>query len=431
MRLINRNLCFIVCASACLSVTSTFATAALALASVESRTGEPVVRGPMENSARGVQQGYQGNQSYRGNQYPSNQGYSDPGYSNSNGNGANITSSLPVEERAARLTLKEIESLQKEVSELRGMVEVQDHEIKQLKKSQQDFYMDLDRRLSQLSTSPGSKPGIGSATSQTSLTSQKAGVVGSKTAIKQTAKELSATIQKESVKDATKSAEKSKELPKGAACKGCKPKESTKESTDAALFTNEASKDKDLAATKDPTAAKDLALSKDPTAPQDPTPSKDSTASQNLTPSKESISSSSSVKNPSENSEVLLYQGAYNQVKTKRYDEALQSFQEYVNQFPKGEHVANAHYWMGEVYMVQWQGHKTNPDLLENARTEFSKIASTFPTHPKSPDAVLKLGIIALEQGDFDTAKQHLTQVKSRYPGTAAARVAETKLKQM
>lgn len=61
----------------------------------------------------------------------------------------------------------QLQMLQQEVLELRGLVEQQTFEIRQLKQQRLDDYMDLDRRLSQLATSPaGSRttaPPIGAA----------------------------------------------------------------------------------------------------------------------------------------------------------------------------------------------------------------------------------------------------------------------------
>lgn len=51
----------------------------------------------------------------------------------------------------------QISALQQEVADLRGLIEEQTHELKQLKQLQLDNYMDLDRRLSDGSTAP-SKP---------------------------------------------------------------------------------------------------------------------------------------------------------------------------------------------------------------------------------------------------------------------------------
>lgn len=50
----------------------------------------------------------------------------------------------------------QVQTLQQEVSDLRGLVEQQAHEIKRLKQQRLDDYVDLDRRISQLSQSRAS-----------------------------------------------------------------------------------------------------------------------------------------------------------------------------------------------------------------------------------------------------------------------------------
>ena len=96
-----------------------------ALATVESRTGEPAVYAEEPINRSSV-----------------------------------VASNAPAEDRAALLSLKHLETLKQEISELRGLVETQAHEIQQLKKSQQDFYTDLDKRINQL---PSPKGEIGRA----------------------------------------------------------------------------------------------------------------------------------------------------------------------------------------------------------------------------------------------------------------------------
>src|SRR5690606_11660280 len=44
----------------------------------------------------------------------------------------------------------QLQTLQQEVLELRGIVEQQSHELRQLKQQRMDDYLDLDRRLSQV-----------------------------------------------------------------------------------------------------------------------------------------------------------------------------------------------------------------------------------------------------------------------------------------
>ncbi len=66
--------------------------------------------------------------------------------------------------------LTQLEQLQREVQALRGEVELQGHELQQLKARQRDLYVDLDRRLQQLeagaapSGAPATPAGTGAAT---------------------------------------------------------------------------------------------------------------------------------------------------------------------------------------------------------------------------------------------------------------------------
>lgn len=69
-----------------------------------------------------------------------------------------------------------LETLQQEVQQLRGEVEVQANTIKGLKQRQRDLYLDIDRRLRQLESGAVAKPPIAVAptTSMTTITSTKA-----------------------------------------------------------------------------------------------------------------------------------------------------------------------------------------------------------------------------------------------------------------
>lgn len=68
--------------------------------------------------------------------------------------GASGNSTLQLE----MLTMTE--AMQQEIAELRGLVEEQSHTIEQLKKQQQQRYLDLDRRIVELTTSPVSSNAI-------------------------------------------------------------------------------------------------------------------------------------------------------------------------------------------------------------------------------------------------------------------------------
>jgi tol-pal system protein YbgF len=296
-----------------------------ALAAVESRTGKPRV--------------------YTAESVPAARSFADRAV------GAGVTMNAPAEDRAALLSLKQIETLKQEISELRGLVETQAHEIQQLKKSQQDFYTDLDKRITQSQSTKGA------AASKTAKTAVIAPTANAKSSI---------TI-----------------VPTGTTSAPVTLAVSTEESIEEPMASN---------------------LSELPLAI-------------NKKSEKDHIT------------EKTAYEAAYDLVRAKRYSEATVAFQNYLTQFKDGEHAAKAHYWMGEIYMVQWQQDPKNKGLLDKAAQAFSNIASQFPGNPKVSDALLKLGIIESEKGNLAAARKYFTDVKNRYPGSAAARIAETRLK--
>jgi tol-pal system protein YbgF len=70
-------------------------------------------------------------------------------------------SSFPVAGQPASLQvelLSMVETMQQEIAELRGTVEEQNHKIEILQKQQQQRYLDLDKRMSELMQNPVSKP---------------------------------------------------------------------------------------------------------------------------------------------------------------------------------------------------------------------------------------------------------------------------------
>ncbi len=310
-----------------------------ALAIVETRTGEPIVYDAEESVPSSIARS-----------------------SEDRATGSRVAMSAPAEDRAALQSLKHLETLKQEINELRGLVETQEHEIQQLKKSQRDLYTDLDKRITQLQSAKASA---------VSKTASKPLVV-----ISPTPTPTTATAKKSSVTI----------VPTGTTSVPVLPTEEKIEETIAEPMASDFS---------------------------------------------ESTTAMNKKGETDHATEKAAYEAAYNLVRTKRYAEATSAFQNYLARFKTGEHAANAHYWVGEIYMVEWQKNPTNKMLLDKAAHAFSNIASEFPGNPKVPDALLKLGIIENEKGNAIAARKYFTDVKSRYPGSAAARIAETRLKQL
>lgn len=135
-----------------------------------------------------------------------------------------------------------------------------------------------------------------------------------------------------------------------------------------------------------------------------------------LSPKAQSISMGSN--NPAD--EQISYLAAYELVKNKRFDEALAAMQNFVVQHPKGGYTANAHYWLGELYMVK----NNYPKAIE----QFTVVLDEFPTSSKSAASNLKMGYALAASGRKTEAIARLQQVVNKYPDTAAAQLAAVKL---
>ena len=61
----------------------------------------------------------------------------------------------------------------------------------------------------------------------------------------------------------------------------------------------------------------------------------------------------------------------------------------------------------------------------------FQKVSEKYPQSKKVPDALVKIGFCRYELKQWDSARQVLTQVTSRYPDAPAARLAQQRLDKM
>jgi tol-pal system protein YbgF len=132
---------------------------------------------------------------------------------------------------------------------------------------------------------------------------------------------------------------------------------------------------------------------------------------------------SSAIAGKSAVNEKEMYQEAYETLRNGHNTQAIAAFNDLLQQFPGGEYADNAQYWLGEAY-------KVNQDI-ESAKVAFTKVIKLYPNSPKVPDALLKLGYIEMDQNNLVKARDYLTQVSVKYPGTTAAHLASKKILQM
>jgi len=118
--------------------------------------------------------------------------------------------------------------------------------------------------------------------------------------------------------------------------------------------------------------------------------------------------------------EQISYLAAYELVKSKQYDNALNAMQTFIRKYPQGGYSANAQYWLGELYMVKRD--------YPNAIAHFDVVLKQFPSSSKSAASMLKAGYAHAATGNNDEAKRRLQQVVKTYPDTPTAQLAHSKL---
>lgn len=118
--------------------------------------------------------------------------------------------------------------------------------------------------------------------------------------------------------------------------------------------------------------------------------------------------------------EKAAYNAAFTLIRERQYDASIVALLAFVNDFQQGALLGNAHYWLGEVYMVQG-------DASLAAET-FEIVIGEFPEHRKIPDALYKAGVAYQNVGNTVKANQMLQRVLKEYPDSSAARLAHERV---
>ncbi|WOJ91960.1 tol-pal system protein YbgF [Congregibacter variabilis] len=112
------------------------------------------------------------------------------------------------------------------------------------------------------------------------------------------------------------------------------------------------------------------------------------------------------------------YRAAYALVRGQEFDQAVSAFSTFLERFPAGRYAPNAHYWLGELYLV------TDPADPEASRQAFMLLLNQYPSNAKIPDALYKLGRVHFMKGNLDRSREFLNRVIREYPDSSAARLA-------
>lgn len=84
----------------------------------------------------------------------------------------------------------------------------------------------------------------------------------------------------------------------------------------------------------------------------------------------------------------------------------------HLEKYPTSAYTANAHYWLGEIYLLQRHD--------ELARQSFTTIVEQHPNHPKVMDSNFKLGKIYFQLGQNNLARGFLEKAAASSGGVAS-----------
>ena len=118
--------------------------------------------------------------------------------------------------------------------------------------------------------------------------------------------------------------------------------------------------------------------------------------------------------------EQQAYQGAFDLLKSGRYEEAAVSFQQFLAEYPTGSYADNAQYWLGETFYITRR--------FEESIQEFERLVSMHPNSQKLTHSLLKIGYAHDELGNKAEAERVLGQLIEGHPQTAAAGLARKRL---
>lgn len=121
--------------------------------------------------------------------------------------------------------------------------------------------------------------------------------------------------------------------------------------------------------------------------------------------------------------EKQAYRVAFDLLKQRRYGEAIRDLESLLARYPNGEFADNARYWLGEANYVTRN--------YAAALTQFQRVLANYPLSPKVPASKLKIGYIHYDQGDWKRARTALKDVAEKFPDSAEARLAESRLERM
>lgn len=120
---------------------------------------------------------------------------------------------------------------------------------------------------------------------------------------------------------------------------------------------------------------------------------------------------------------IAAYRDAFLLLKGRRYNESIDAFESFLENYPNSKYAANAQYWLAEANYVTKR--------YERALKDFQTVVERYPASSKLPDARLKIGFTQYELEQFKQARVTLTRLRTQFPNSTVAGLAQERLARM
>ncbi|HTC47449.1 MAG TPA: tetratricopeptide repeat protein [Candidatus Aquilonibacter sp.] len=119
----------------------------------------------------------------------------------------------------------------------------------------------------------------------------------------------------------------------------------------------------------------------------------------------------------------VLYNNALRDYNGAKNDLATQEFSDYVKFYPNTDLAGNCYFYLGEIQFRQGN--------YQQAAQSYDQVLQNFPTGSKAASAQLKKGFSLIELGQQDSGVQELRHVIQRYPRSPEALQARERLRKL
>jgi tol-pal system protein YbgF len=117
------------------------------------------------------------------------------------------------------------------------------------------------------------------------------------------------------------------------------------------------------------------------------------------------------------------YNYAYSLYIEEKYEQALELFKRFLNDYPESDLADNAQFWIGECHMAQKQ--------YVQALRAYQEAIDKYPEGNKVPNAMWRQALAFLEINDETSSEIRLNEIIKQFPDSDEAKLAETKLKSL